>query len=83
MSSAVEAETCGISQNAQTSVPIRQILQALSHEQPPTPIKADSIIALGFTYNSIHLKIKVLGYEDQSVERQGQIEIIRVLLGKK
>ena len=56
VSSAAEAETCGIFHNAQTAVPIRQILSDLHHPQPHKPIKTDSTTVLGFTYNNIQLK---------------------------
>ena len=56
VASAAEAEMGGLYHNAQTSLPIRYILQALHHPQPPTPIKTDNATAHGFIYNNINLK---------------------------
>ena len=56
VASAAEAEMGGLYHNAQTSIPIRYILQALHHPQPPTPIKTDNATAHGFIYNNINLK---------------------------
>ena len=38
VTSAAEAETSALFHNAKTSIPIRRILIALGHPQPPTPI---------------------------------------------
>ena len=54
--SAAEAEMGGLYHNAQTCIPIRYILEALQHPQPPTPIKTDNATAHGFIYNNINLK---------------------------
>ena len=56
VASAAEAETAGLFHNAQIAVPIRHILEALGHNQPPTPIKTDNSTAVGFTYNNINKK---------------------------
>ena len=56
VASAAEAETAGVFHNAQTAVPLRIILQALGHPQPPTPIKTDNSTTNGFIHNNIHLK---------------------------
>ena len=56
VSSAAEAETAGVFHNAQTALPIRVILQALDHPQPPTPIKTDNSTANGFIHDNIHQK---------------------------
>ena len=56
VASAAEAEMGGLYHNAQTSIPIRYILEALHHPQPPTPIKTDNATAHGFIYNNITLK---------------------------
>ena len=56
VSSAAEAETGGVYHNAQTAIPIRIILQALNHPQPPTPIKTDNSTAHGFIHDNIHQK---------------------------
>jgi len=52
----VEAETAGLFHNAQRTIPIRRILIALGHSQPPTPIKTDNSTAHGFTYDNINQK---------------------------
>ena len=54
VSSAAEAETAGVYHNAQMALPIRVILQALNHHQPPTPIKTDNSTANGFIHDNIH-----------------------------
>ena len=56
VSSAAEAETAAIFHNAQQAVPIRIILQALDHQQPPTPVKTDNSTAQGFIEDNIHMK---------------------------
>lgn len=56
VSSAAEAETNALFHNAKTSIPIRQILIAMGHPQPPTPIKIDNTTALGYVNDNIQLK---------------------------
>ena len=56
VASAAEAETAGLFHNAQRTIPIRRILIALGHPQPPTPIKTDNSTAHGFTYDNINQK---------------------------
>ena len=56
VSSAAEAEVGGIFHNAQVAIPIRTLLQALHHPQPPTSIKTDNSTAHGFIYDNIHQK---------------------------
>ena len=56
VSSAAEAETAGVFHNAQMALPIRVVLQALNHPQPPTPIKTDNSTANGFIHDNIHQK---------------------------
>ena len=56
VASAAEAETAGLFYNAQRAIPIRRILEALNHVQPPTPIKTDNSTAHGFTYDNITQK---------------------------
>ena len=56
VSSAAEAEVGGIFHNAQIAIPIRTLLHALNHPQPPTPIKTDNSTAFGFIYDNIHQK---------------------------
>ena len=45
VSSAVEAETCGIYTNCQVVIPLRYILQVLGHLKPSTPVKTHISIA--------------------------------------
>ena len=56
VASAAEAETAGLFHNAQMAIPIRNILNALGHIQPATPIKTDNSTAVGFTYDNINQK---------------------------
>ena len=56
VASAAEAETAGIFHNAQVAIPIRRILETLTHPQPATPIKTDNSTANGFVHNNIHQK---------------------------
>ena len=56
VSSAAEAETAGVYHNAQLALPIRILLHALDHPQPPTPIKTDNSTALGFIKDNINKK---------------------------
>ena len=56
VASAAEAEVAGIFLNAQQIIPIRRILHALGHVQPPTPVKTDNSTANGFIHNNIHQK---------------------------
>ena len=54
VSSAVEAEVGGVFHNAQVIIPIRNLLYALNHPRPPTPIKTDNSTVFGFIYNNIN-----------------------------
>ena len=56
VSSVTEAEISALFHNTQTSIPIRRLLIALGHPQPPTPIKIDNSTPLGYIYNNIHKK---------------------------
>ena len=56
VSSAAEAEVAGIYHNATQTIVIRRILEALGHQQPPTPLKTDNSTATGFVYDNIHQK---------------------------
>ena len=56
VASAAEAETGGIFHNVQITLPIRVLLEALNHPQPPTPIKTDNSTAHGFVYDNINQK---------------------------
>ena len=56
LSSSAESEVAGIYHNAGMAIPIRHILKALNHPQPPTPLKTDNSTATGFVYDNIHQK---------------------------
>ena len=56
VTSAAEAETSALFHNAKTAIPIRRILIALGHPQPPTPIKVDNSTANAFVHNNITQK---------------------------
>ena len=79
VSSAAEAETAGLFHNAQMSIPIRHILIALGHPQPPTPIKTDNSTAVGFTYDNINQKrskswdMRYYWLRDRQTQRQFDI----------
>ena len=63
VSSTAEAETAGIFHNAQMAIPIRIVLQALDHPQPPTPIETDNSTANGFIPVSYtHLTLPTRSY---------------------
>ncbi len=53
MSSAAEAELAALYINAREAVYIRQILEAMGHKQPPTPIQTDNSTAVGIVNNII------------------------------
>ena len=54
VSSEAEAEIAGVYHNAQVAIPIRIVLKALHHVQPPPPIKTDNYTANGFIHDNIH-----------------------------
>ena len=56
VASAAEAEIGGLFHNAQISIPLRVIIEALGHPQPSTLIKTDNATAHGFIYDNINLK---------------------------
>ena len=56
VSSAAESETHALFRNGQNAIPLRVVLQALGHPQPPTPIETDNKTAEGFTKQNIKLK---------------------------
>ena len=56
VASAAEAETAGVFHNAHTAIPLRTILTALHHPQPPTPLKTDNTTTTGFIHKNIHQK---------------------------
>ena len=56
VTSAAEAEVSALFHNAKTTIPLRRILIALGHPQPPTPIKVDNTTATSFVHNNITQK---------------------------
>ena len=56
VSSAAEAETHGVFQNAKIAVSLRNILKELGHEQPPTPIITDNSTTTGFVHKTMQMK---------------------------
>ena len=56
VASAAEAETGGLFLNGQEIIPIRYLLEQMSHPQPPTPLKTDNSTSLGFVTSNIKLK---------------------------
>ena len=49
VSSAAEAETAALFGNCQNAVDMKNMLHALGHPQPTTPVKADNTTAVAFT----------------------------------
>ena len=56
VSSAAEAETNATFNNAKIAVPLRHVLIAMGHPQPPTLISTDNSTCEGFVNNNIQLK---------------------------
>ena len=56
VTSAAEAETTGVFQNAKTALAIRNLLQHMGHCQPPTIIRTDNSTTTGFANNNIQMK---------------------------
>jgi hypothetical protein len=56
MSSAAEAELAGLFINAKEAVYIRNILTAMGHHQPPTPMQTDNSTAEGVVNNKVQPK---------------------------
>ena len=56
VASSAEAETSALFHNAQTAIPIRAILEALGHRQPPTPLKTDNATANAFVHQQMRHK---------------------------
>ena len=56
VSSAAEAETHGVFQNAKLAVSLRNILIQLGHPQPPTTINTDNSTTVGFTNKTMQMK---------------------------
>ena len=53
VASAAEAETGGLFHNAQTILHLRDLLNAIGHPQPPTPLKTDNSTASAFVNKSL------------------------------
>ena len=79
VASAAEAEVGGIFHNAQTAIPIRNMLIAMGHAQPPTPIKTDNSTANSFVHDNINLKkskswdMRYYWLRDRSLQQQFKI----------
>ena len=56
LSSAAEAELGALFYNAKEGCQIRNILNDLGHQQPPTPIQADNACAVGIANESIKMR---------------------------
>ena len=56
VTSAAEAETNGVFQNAKTALAIQNLLIAINHPQPTTIIRTDNSTAAGFVHNNIQMK---------------------------
>ena len=56
MSSAAEAELAALYTNARKGVEIRNILEAMGHPQPPTPVQTDNSTADGIINSRIQPK---------------------------
>ena len=56
MSSAAEAETTGVFNNAKLTVSIRHLLNQLGHSQPITVIHTDNSTTAGFANKNMQLK---------------------------
>ena len=58
VASAAEAETAGTFYGSQRAIPMRRILHALGHKQPPdgTPFKMDNNVSFGFIKSNIKMK---------------------------
>ena len=53
VTSAAEAETTGVLQNAKTALAIQNLLQHIGHYQPPTINRNDNSTTTGFANNNI------------------------------
>ena len=56
VTSAAEAEISALFHNAKTAIPIRRMLIALGHPQPPTPINTDNATAQGIVNDTMKQK---------------------------
>ena len=57
VTSVAEAEISALFHNAKTAIPIRRLLIALGHPQPPTPIKVDNSTANSFVNDNISSRL--------------------------
>ena len=48
-----EAETAGLFHNSQVALPIRYMLEQMSHKQAKTPMKTDNMMSKHFIHNNI------------------------------
>ena len=53
VASSAEAETAGLFHNAQIAVPIRYMLEQMSHKQGKSPVKTDYLMSNNFIHNNI------------------------------
>ena len=56
VTSVAEAETAGLFLNCQKIIEIKQMLNALGHPQPATPVKTDNVTAASFVTDVIKKK---------------------------
>ena len=56
VASSAEAETSALFHNAQTALPIRYLLRAMGHPQPPTLFKTDNKTANAFVHQDMRHK---------------------------
>ena len=56
VTSAAEAESSALFHNAKPTIPLRCLLLAIGHPQPPTPINFDNSTANAFVHNNITQK---------------------------
>ena len=78
VASAVEIETGELFTNSQLAIPIRQVLEGLGHEQPPTPLKTDNSTAYKFVHND--MKQKIYKYWDMRINWLRGRSIIQKML---
>jgi hypothetical protein len=79
LSSASEAEICGVFRNGKAACPIRATLEELGHPQPPTVIVTDNTTAAGIANDSVKQKrskaIDMRFYWIRDRVRQGQFYV--------
>ena len=79
VSSAAEAEYGGLFVNCKTAVNVRNMLVALSHEQPATPVTSDSNVAVGLANDTLKIKrskaIDLRFHWIRDRIRQGQFDV--------